>query len=199
MKPKTLLKHYKTQSAIADEFGFTRAAVSKWFAQNSITYRTQVFIELKTNRLFKATGKVDTPRISHANQSTERTRPESYESWRGMIMTTRRNKAQAQVNKAIRHGQMKPPKGQKCKDCKQPATCYDHRDYRKPLEVDAVCSRCNGIRGPAQPWYDENSDEYKALLAKTKAEYKGKVVIDKRADQFHRKPKRVRQILAKEK
>lgn len=38
-----------------------------------------------------------------------------------------------------------------CTDCGKPATCYDHRDYLKPDEVEPVCRACNKIRGPALP------------------------------------------------
>lgn len=37
----------------------------------------------------------------------------------------------------------------KCADCGQQADRYDHRDYNKPLEVEAVCHSCNLFRGPA--------------------------------------------------
>jgi hypothetical protein len=37
-----------------------------------------------------------------------------------------------------------------CVDCnRSPARVYDHRDYAKPLNVDAVCHHCNVRRGPA--------------------------------------------------
>src|SRR4029450_7901622 len=36
-----------------------------------------------------------------------------------------------------------------CVDCGLPAQCYDHRDYRRPLWVSALCRRCNRGRGPA--------------------------------------------------
>lgn len=36
-----------------------------------------------------------------------------------------------------------------CVDCGKPAHDYDHRDYRKPLEVVPVCRSCNLKRGPA--------------------------------------------------
>lgn len=35
-----------------------------------------------------------------------------------------------------------------CVDCGKPAQEYDHRDYKKPLEVAAVCKVCNSARGP---------------------------------------------------
>jgi hypothetical protein len=40
-----------------------------------------------------------------------------------------------------------------CVDCgKYPASCYDHRDYTKPLDVDPVCGSCNKLRGPGYPY-----------------------------------------------
>lgn len=38
-----------------------------------------------------------------------------------------------------------------CMDCGHPAWVYDHRDYRKPKDVEPVCSGCNKNRGPALP------------------------------------------------
>lgn len=35
-----------------------------------------------------------------------------------------------------------------CADCDSPAAEYDHRDYKKPLDVDPVCRVCNQARGP---------------------------------------------------
>jgi hypothetical protein len=35
-----------------------------------------------------------------------------------------------------------------CVDCGEQATCYDHRDYSKPLDVQPVCHSCNKRRGP---------------------------------------------------
>lgn len=39
-----------------------------------------------------------------------------------------------------------------CVDCGKRATSYDHRDYRKPLQVDPVCQSCNCRRGPGSPY-----------------------------------------------
>lgn len=36
-----------------------------------------------------------------------------------------------------------------CADCGKAASYYDHRDYRKPLDVEPVCPSCNYRRGPA--------------------------------------------------
>ena len=44
-----------------------------------------------------------------------------------------------------------------CVDCKiNRATQWEHRDYNKPLAVDAVCQSCNILRGPAIPLNHEN-------------------------------------------
>jgi len=38
-----------------------------------------------------------------------------------------------------------------CADCGRRALQYDHRDYRKPLDVVPVCRSCNCRRGPGAP------------------------------------------------
>lgn len=53
------------------------------------------------------------------------------------------------VADARRHGQLADPRTLSCVDCKKSAIEYDHREYAKPLQVDAVCRRCNLRRGPA--------------------------------------------------
>ena len=59
-------------------------------------------------------------------------------------------KAQASVSKAIGLGQLKRLDGSiLCVDCGKPAAHYDHRDYKRPLEVEPVCRSCNRKRGPA--------------------------------------------------
>lgn len=58
-------------------------------------------------------------------------------------------RAHAKVGAAIRQGLLSRPTLFECVDCGQPATCYDHRDYNKPLEVDPVCRGCNKRRGHA--------------------------------------------------
>lgn len=54
---------------------------------------------------------------------------------------------------AVKIGFLQHPSLYVCMDCKRrQAQCYDHRDYSKPLEVDAVCCRCNSIRGKGIPF-----------------------------------------------
>jgi hypothetical protein len=53
------------------------------------------------------------------------------------------------VTAAIRYGFLPSPKTLICVDCGNPAECYDHREYAKPLDVAAVCNPCNLRRGPA--------------------------------------------------
>lgn len=53
------------------------------------------------------------------------------------------------VQFAVSHGDLPKLDGSIiCADCSNPATEYDHRDYKKPLEVDPVCRFCNAARGP---------------------------------------------------
>lgn len=53
------------------------------------------------------------------------------------------------VDIALRNGDLPRLNGDiACVDCGSPAQEYDHRDYKKPLEVDPVCKACNQARGP---------------------------------------------------
>lgn len=51
------------------------------------------------------------------------------------------------VTAAVNRGKIKRAYGQACVDCGAPATCLEHRDYTKPLEVEPVCRSCNSKRG----------------------------------------------------
>ncbi|MBB5414068.1 hypothetical protein [Paraburkholderia atlantica] len=55
------------------------------------------------------------------------------------------------VRRATQEGSLPAPSALKCSDCGCQASVYDHRDYNKPLDVDAVCQSCNLKRGPAIP------------------------------------------------
>jgi hypothetical protein len=57
-------------------------------------------------------------------------------------------RAIVKVGKAIKAGKLPSPKTLLCSDCGNSATEYDHRDYSKPLIVEAVCHSCNVKRGP---------------------------------------------------
>ena len=39
--------------------------------------------------------------------------------------------------------------GLSCVDCDGPATCWEHRDYSKPLDVEPCCHGCNVRRAEA--------------------------------------------------
>jgi hypothetical protein len=53
---------------------------------------------------------------------------------------------------AVKIGFLPHPTDFKCVDCKRSqATCYDHRDYNKPLDVEPVCLNCNSRRGRGIP------------------------------------------------
>ncbi len=56
------------------------------------------------------------------------------------------------VGNAIRNGVLHHPRMFFCVDCEdKQAECYDHRDYRKPLDVDPVCRSCDKRRGTGYP------------------------------------------------
>lgn len=56
------------------------------------------------------------------------------------------------VKNEIKYGRIPKLDGTiKCVDCGEIATCYDHRNYYKPLDVEPVCKSCNNLRGPAIP------------------------------------------------
>lgn len=60
-----------------------------------------------------------------------------------------KQRAYRQVLAAVRRGDLPQVSSLSCVDCNEPAQQYDHRDYRKPLDVVAVCRRCNLKRGSA--------------------------------------------------
>lgn len=57
--------------------------------------------------------------------------------------------AHREVARARKRGELPDPRSLPCADCGIQAIEYDHRDYSKPLKVDAVCRGCNIRRGPA--------------------------------------------------
>ena len=76
---------------------------------------------------------------------------EFYERW--LVWKKVKDKSRGRVRLAVLSGKLINLKTTivKCVDCKtERATQYEHRDYRKPLEVDAVCRDCNRDRGPAK-------------------------------------------------
>lgn len=64
---------------------------------------------------------------------------------------TAKSRGHAAVSKAVKAGLLVNLKTAhvKCTDCDKRAVAYDHRDYRKPLDVQPVCNSCNMLRGPA--------------------------------------------------
>ena len=68
-------------------------------------------------------------------------------------MKSERQKLAAKAYQIVRYalitGKLPFPYTLKCADCGEKAQCYDHRDYTKPLDVTAVCNRCNLKRGPS--------------------------------------------------
>ena len=57
--------------------------------------------------------------------------------------------ANAAIALAVSRGELPRAKTLTCTDCGGPGFDWDHRDYSKPLEVQAVCRACNFKRGPA--------------------------------------------------
>lgn len=75
--------------------------------------------------------------------------------------------AVAVVNAAVRKGILpRITASVRCTDCGEPANCYDHRDYLKPLSVDPVCSACNYRRGRGK-----NRDLPAEVIPATPVEY----------------------------
>lgn len=64
-------------------------------------------------------------------------------------------KALAIVGRAIKQGVLARPYAFACVDCGKRASQYDHRDYRRPLDVAPVCVGCNHRRGQALPFVDQ--------------------------------------------
>lgn len=69
---------------------------------------------------------------------------------RSLMFSRLLGKIRRVVHSAVRRGELPNPRTLRCADCGAPATDYDHRDYSKPLEVEAVCRSCNRKRGPAK-------------------------------------------------
>ena len=82
-----------------------------------------------------------------ARPKTHRKREEHYEKKR----ISGAESAKSSVSYAIKTGRLPSLKENfiLCVDCKKRATCYDHRDYNKPLDVQPVCVSCNCKRGGA--------------------------------------------------
>ncbi len=80
-------------------------------------------------------------------------------------MAHMRGAAAGVLAQAIRAGALPRATEFQCADCGKPAEAYDHRDYTKPLQVDAVCRSCNVIRGPADVWPAGFDPRPRALIA----------------------------------
>lgn len=72
----------------------------------------------------------------------------------GRVVTARdklRKRAHDMIDAEIRYGRLPSPNTLTCTDCGETGFCYDHRDYRRPLDVQVVCKACNNRRGPGLP------------------------------------------------
>lgn len=73
------------------------------------------------------------------------------------ILNDAAHRARHAVAQAVKSGKLPKPSTLKCVDCGVRASQYDHRDYAKRKEVEAVCARCNNKRG-----YGKNGNDGKA-------------------------------------
>lgn len=62
-----------------------------------------------------------------------------------------RRSARGRVRLAVNRGDLPKANALICVDCGNQAQVWDHRDYTKPLDVDAVCKRCDSLRGAGIP------------------------------------------------
>ena len=64
------------------------------------------------------------------------------------------NKARLEVYSAIRSGRLPSLSAGNipCTDCGSAAQVYEHRDYRRSLDVEPVCRPCNARRGEGEPF-----------------------------------------------
>lgn len=62
-----------------------------------------------------------------------------------------KRRARERVKDAVRRGDLAPIKTCSCVDCGAPAQRYDHHEgYEKPLSVQPVCFRCDGLRSKSR-------------------------------------------------
>lgn len=75
----------------------------------------------------------------------------------GFLITARfrglQKAAHSAVTLAVLRGDLPPAKNLTCSLCLKQAFDYDHRDYRRPLEVTPVCRKCNLNLPTALPWH----------------------------------------------
>lgn len=74
-----------------------------------------------------------------------------------MVHSSIMARAHTAVVKAVLSGELANLKNSEvpCVDCGARASYYDHRDYTKPLTVEAVCRSCNCKRGTTPRIPDE--------------------------------------------
>src|SRR3990167_9249099 len=87
---------------------------------------------------------------------------------REQLMARRRGKAAIAVRNAVANGLLPHHSKMRCVDCGRKADCYDHRDYRKPLDVDPVCKSCDAVRGAGAP-YDGRRRDWNARMLISRA------------------------------
>ena len=98
-----------------------------------------------------ACGEIEMVRGGGALFMCSRCREDSSWGPRYSEIQTGRQGAATAVARAIAGGLLQSAREMLCTDSGGKATEYDHRDYNKPLQVAAVCRRCNRQRGHAIP------------------------------------------------
>lgn len=85
----------------------------------------------------------------------------------GLIRREERAEAHRIFQGARRRGEIRylPDGLTKCADCERAASCWEHRDYRFPLQVDPCCQWCNRRRGRAM-----TAHEYSFLAPRSHAD-----------------------------
>lgn len=97
---------------------------------------------------------------------------------RAKNMGKRRAKSASAIARAIKFWILPPAHYWTCCDCNAKAYCYDHRDYRKPMDVWPVCKRCDCIRGAAKP-YDGIDPHWNARRKATKKRIAAMIAAEK--------------------
>lgn len=91
-------------------------------------------------------------------------------------MAKLRARALSKVADAIKCGRLEKATKLLCFFCEKPARVYDHRDYRKALDVTPVCHPCNQMRGPAVWREYTEPDSYTYTMALRKVIRKHQVI-----------------------
>ena len=120
-----------------------KGASQRWWA-------VRLGVSIRTVQRWEKTGYPVTARSMDRLAKCLRTQASSVLGPRGFAMYSDLQRiASTTVNLAVRRQVLPRVSSLTCADCDRRAAEYDHRDYTRPLDVDAVCHRCNARRGLA--------------------------------------------------